>query len=47
MIQLVNIVIPNSYLNNNIVSKIQNKIGEVHKKQFLKTSNIRRFQYTQ
>lgn len=47
MIQLVNTVIPNSYINNNIVSKIQSQIGEVYKKQFLKTSNTRRFQYTQ
>ena len=41
MIQLANIVIPNSYINNNIVSKIQSRIGEVYKKQFLKTSNTR------
>lgn len=47
MIQLVNIVIPNSYINNSTISKIQSKIGEVYKKQFLKTSNTRRFQYSQ
>ena len=47
MIQLVNIVIPNSYINNSTISKIQSKIGEVYKKQFLKTSNTRRFQYPQ